>query len=314
VTDCYQYQYLMHAILASAGAHANLLYGNTEPGTAVRHRQNAIQGLNEALARWPLQADEAHAMLATSYLLAFQSHFMPDGFADYILSMRGSFQLKDVLRAQQLRGVFELELEDPGQLTVYLRPQNFHVLNQKLLGDALLSLDAIFPMVDSPSTHDIEKAIYQKLVEAVRYVVLVPRMHNIPDTVETQTPDPVQAAAEICKIDCLLQSQEWPQKEVIHLLSPSNTLSQVIMSHYAALRFVLTPLCAPELGMGTHVKAMVEWCEIMLGNVKDDGQIRWTDHVQWPARVTRAMRRCVNENQHLTLGELFDTLVEDPQY
>ena len=63
----------MHAMLALAGSHLSLHVDEGVHSRAILHRQNAIQGLEEAFTKWPPKAEEAHVMLATSYILGFQS-------------------------------------------------------------------------------------------------------------------------------------------------------------------------------------------------------------------------------------------------
>jgi len=79
----------MHGMLAMAGSHLDLYLDDSRENMALVHRQKAIRGLEEAFTRWPPQPHEAHVMLATSYLLAFQSSYMADGMLDHILSLRG---------------------------------------------------------------------------------------------------------------------------------------------------------------------------------------------------------------------------------
>lgn len=315
----------MHAVLASAGTHANLIYDNAESGVALYHRQNAIQGLNEALSRWPLQANEAHAMLATSFLLSFQSNFMPDGFVDHVMSVRGSHLLADMIRSHQLHGIFPTDktLHD---ITLQLRLENFPVLDQDLLSNALLSLDSIAPLLDTLDARDIERDLYQTVVESVQRITRASPRQLIPGCSDNSTqtdPYPADTATiQICDARAAFDAhvasvhilESRPQEEVLYLLSPSNTLSQIIMSHWAAVRFIIAPLTAPESALiNTPVKAMVEWYGIIINNVQDDERDQWTEYVRWPAMIHSCMKQCVEQNPRLTLTGLFDILIKDPK-
>ena len=71
-----QYEYLMHGILALAGSHLSIFVDDSSGNSGLAHRQKAIVGLESAFAKWPLNAEEAHVMLATSYVLATQSNYV----------------------------------------------------------------------------------------------------------------------------------------------------------------------------------------------------------------------------------------------
>jgi hypothetical protein len=320
----YQYEYLMHAVLASAGTHANLVYENAEYGVALYHRQNAIRGLNAAMARWPMTAHEAHAMLATSFLLSFQSNLMPDGFIDHVMSVRGSHLLVDIIRSHQLEGVFPVD-DSLHDITLQLRLENFPVLDQDLLRNALLSLDGIAPLLDTLDARDIQRDMYRTLIESVRPITPVPQPQSVVDdsnnendiayhvnTATVKIADAARAFDALASSIYILETR--PQEEALCLLDSNNTLSQIIMSHWAALRFILAPLSAPERALlNTPVKAMVGWCGKIVNHVQDDHRDQWTKYIRWPAMIISCMRQCVEQDPKLTLAGLFDILVKDPK-
>lgn len=175
----------MHSILALAGSHLSTLSDNPSDQMALLHRQKAITGLEEAFGRWPHNAVEAHVMLATSYLLACQSLYITDGFLDHILSIRGCALLSQLISSNHLDGVFSVcpRLHNMG---LRLKLKNFPALDQLLIRHALHSL-AGFSHHLSAGT-DIERALYAKLVESIR-PLLVPIQHLEPP----RPPSPVQA-------------------------------------------------------------------------------------------------------------------------
>src|SRR5207253_3221094 len=119
----------------------SLLVDDPRCKMALSHRQMAIKGLEEAFTRWPPTADEAHAMLATSYLLAGQSGYMPDAFVDHILCLRGCALLSQMILTDRLEGVFSV---DPNlhSMALELKLKNFPALDQALARRALRSLAA----------------------------------------------------------------------------------------------------------------------------------------------------------------------------
>lgn len=96
----------MHSVLALSGSHLSLLVDDSKGIMALSHRQKAITGLDEAFSRWPPKAEEAHVMLAASYILAFQSSYLPDGFLDHVLSLRGCAVLSQAILTDHLPGGF----------------------------------------------------------------------------------------------------------------------------------------------------------------------------------------------------------------
>ncbi|KAF2182278.1 hypothetical protein K469DRAFT_712904 [Zopfia rhizophila CBS 207.26] len=337
----HQYEYLMHSIIAMSGSHLSLLVDDPRCKMALSHRQVAIKGLEEAFTRWPPTADEAHAMLATSYLLATQSGYMPDGFLDCILSLRGCALLSQMIFRDRLEGVFSV---DPNLLGtgLGLKPNNFLTLDQALVRDALRSLARFAHHLKADTAKDIEKALFVRLVESVR-PLLVPSQGSqqsepspSPSPPHTETnseavdestdstvsafayttevppnnrPDPVTAFNALASILLLLTT--WSQEDVLHIFAPSSKLANVLMAHFGAVRFLVWPLFGPEAAMRTPVKAMVEWCEKLLDTVEDD-EVKWTKYIEWPRRVFRTMRSCIHQKRGLTLGDFLDVLMKDP--
>ncbi|KAF2464909.1 uncharacterized protein BDR25DRAFT_306977 [Lindgomyces ingoldianus] len=166
-TFSHHYDYLMHAILALAGSHLSMFIDDPRGNMALSHRQTAIKGLEEAFARWPPKADEAHVMLATSYLLAFQAGYMPDGFLDNILSLRGCAFLSQFILSNRLEGAFSVEpnLHSTG---LELKLRNFPSLDQTLVRNALRSTVHFSHLLEADTTQDIEKALFAQLVESIR--------------------------------------------------------------------------------------------------------------------------------------------------
>lgn len=170
-TLSHQYEYLMHSILALAGSHLDSLVEDPEGHSALVHRQKAITGLEKAFTRWPPQAHEAHAMLATSYLLAHQSSFMVDGFLDNILSLRGCALISQMIHSHRLKGAFTI-IPDMDTAFLEWKPNNFPAFDRHLARDALCSMANFAPHLTLPSAHDIERALVAQLVECLAPLLL----------------------------------------------------------------------------------------------------------------------------------------------
>jgi hypothetical protein len=170
----------MHGILAFSGSHLSLLSNDGKSDLALAHRQQAIAGLEEAFTRWPPKAEEAHVMLATSYLLAFQSVFMTDGSLDHVLSLRGCALLSQGILSNQLEGTFSVKRTQPDR-SLDLRFGKLPHLDQGLARDALSSLASFAHLLVAPNAHDIERALFAQLVESIR-PLLLPNELDTPET------------------------------------------------------------------------------------------------------------------------------------
>lgn len=111
-------------------------------------------------------------MLATSYLLAFQSAYIPDGFLDHVLSLRGCAFLSQTILSHQLEGVFSIEPNMHGACAEW-KMENFPALDQQLASDGLHSISRIALRLATYSTHKIERALITQLAECIR-PLLVP--------------------------------------------------------------------------------------------------------------------------------------------
>ncbi|KAF2268162.1 hypothetical protein CC78DRAFT_510601 [Lojkania enalia] len=353
----HQYDYLMHALLALSDSHLSMFVNDPKANMALAHRQKAIRGLEQAFSKWPPTAEEIHAILATSYLLSFQSMFMPDGFIDCIVSLRSCSMLSQYILEHRLAGAFAVpqSLEYMG---LELKLRNFPVLDQELVRDGLRSLDNIKQFVNTPSSRTIEKTIFAQLVESLRPLLFPPSRSEsifpsypiiqaslntgidnassgiyrppfnhilkgklkgsfeevisqpIAEVPHSHIPDPVRSFQGLVSGTIILNT--WPQDEVLELLSPSNKLGNILMAHFCAVRFIVAPLTAHEGGMKIPFKGMLEWCERFVDIVEDDEDVKWTQYVDWTARMLRTMRSCVNQRRGLTFGELYDILTNDP--
>jgi hypothetical protein len=354
----------MHAILALSGSHLTAFIDDPKATMALSHRQKAITGLEEAFSRWPPKAEEAHVMLASSYLLAFQSTFMPDGFFDSIVSLRGCALISQMILSARLEGTFSV---DPNMTNGFINARllNFPTLDQLLARQALRSLAGFLHMLDEPGVHEIERTLYAELIGTVRPLLLAvddstllmdeiptpdlteamstapsspfcaPTPRNVirnplfPDEPSTSyeevkslgvegiascPPDHEQSPTKAFNalMSTLLILTTWSQDELTHLLSPSNQLGNVLMSHFFACRFLVSPLSAPETAMRTPIWAMVEWCERILYVVEDDEKVKWTEFVKWPRLIVRTLRCCLNQKRGLTFGDVHDILLHDP--
>ncbi|KAH7416621.1 hypothetical protein BKA64DRAFT_636026 [Cadophora sp. MPI-SDFR-AT-0126] len=158
-----QNEYLIHAILAIAASHLELITGIDFQTTAIYHRIHAIKGSNTAISTKRQTGSDADALLASCYLLAFQSSYIEDGLQEFLQTVRGCSILSNHLMAENLPMTFILTEED-----------NFSFMEERLMylpalpGDliegAKNSLAAVLPLLDRP----VNLLFYQVLFNIIK--------------------------------------------------------------------------------------------------------------------------------------------------
>ncbi|KAJ4377373.1 hypothetical protein N0V83_000198 [Neocucurbitaria cava] len=183
----HQYPYLMHAMLGVSGSHLDLQVDRPKIGLALTHRQKAISGLEKAFARWPPPAHEAHIMLATSYLLAFQAGYLADGLLDHVLAFRGCASLSKLILTSGMSGPFVVHA-NYHKMTNLIKCRHFLPrLDQAIASEALCSISRFSHLIAAPTTHAIDKALVAQLVEAVRALLETETQPSALPTEDSQT-------------------------------------------------------------------------------------------------------------------------------
>ena len=74
--------------------------------TAISHRVRAIEALSKAVTEGITCWEKGNAMLATCFVLVFQSLFLDDGLTEYISFLRGIFAIAMELSQKKMKFVF----------------------------------------------------------------------------------------------------------------------------------------------------------------------------------------------------------------
>ncbi|PKX90587.1 Zn(II)2Cys6 transcription factor [Aspergillus novofumigatus IBT 16806] len=157
-----KHEYVMHAILALSSSHLALLTGSALPVEALRHRQRALRGLNEAMSRAPSETSDADAMLAACYILTFQSSYMLDGLSEYIMMLRGCGLVTGLMLQRNLHGSFSIDVNSHIK---YMEAQSdrFPTIDSRIASDGIRSLSLVKPLLQ----HPIEEVFYQLLFDFI---------------------------------------------------------------------------------------------------------------------------------------------------
>lgn len=375
-----QYPYLMDAMLALAGSHLAIQVENPKTSLALQHRQKAIVGLEDSFSRWPPTAEESHIMLATSYLLCFQSSYMEDGFLEHFLSLRGCSFLSQLILGEGFRGPFS-DQKALGMIRMDTTFCNFPVVDQELLREALLSIKGLSSLMTGPIAHPIEKAIVGQLIETLQCLLVsevenpelrdafdstteydeesnttsipgtalvsgftkastLPQMASGPNspsdlyafanpilpgglgvvfdkidwenltTAPPGAPYPLQSFIAVMAILTIFST--WPHDGLMHVFDPTNQLGNVVMAHFCAIRFVLSPLSAPRNALTTPIRATAQWSAQIIAAIDDDESGEWAQYVEWPKKILRCMEECIEKHKGFTMEGVRDMLLRDP--
>ncbi|KAH6841911.1 hypothetical protein B0T12DRAFT_361726 [Alternaria alternata] len=356
-----KYPYLMDAMLALAGSHLAIQVENPKTSLALQHRQKAIVGLEDSFSRWPPTAEESHIMLATSYLLCFQSSYMEDGFLEHFLSLRGCSFLSQLILGEGFRGPFS-DQKALGMIRMDTTFCNFPVVDQELLREALLSIKGLSSLMTGPIAHPIEKAIVGQLIETLQCLLVsesnttsipgtalvsgftkastLPQMASGPNspsdlyafanpilpgglgvvfdkidwenltTAPPGAPYPLQSFIAVMAILTIFST--WPHDGLMHVFDPTNQLGNVVMAHFCAIRFVLSPLSAPRNALTTPIRATAQWSAQIIAAIDDDESGEWAQYVEWPKKILRCMEECIEKHKGFTMEGVRDMLLRDP--
>lgn len=350
----------MDAMLALAGSDIAWLVDEPDTKAPLTHRQRAIRGLEDAFSRWPPTAEEAHVMLATSYLLCFQCGFIEDGFLEHILSLRGCALISQIILKEVFDGPFAVKV-NMQTFTLAKQLERFPHLDQDIICEALLSIRAFKDLMPCKEKPAVERAIVLQFIETLQPLLesaphsckdsgspepdlhtrvkkymtknttpygqmfvqnpLVPRdlkdafdnfdWKNI-TTASLPKPDALQSFNALMTSLMILANCEFTDLE--RLFDKTNQLSNVIMAHFLAIRFIISPLGAPYSAMRTPLGAVVQWTQRIIDAIEDEpgNGTKWTEYVRWPKKVLSCMQACTKQKRGMTFGHLYTILMQDP--
>lgn len=157
----------MHAILGMSASHLQLTTGASLSAQAINHRALAIKGSNDAISKTQRTGSDGDALLASCYLLAFQSSYMIDGMQDFFQMVRGCSLLHFQLITENLPMAFYLTEKDHFEV-MQERLLDLPAINLELIENAEKSLAACSAVLDN----DICEEFHRTLVECLESLKL----------------------------------------------------------------------------------------------------------------------------------------------
>ncbi|RYP50109.1 hypothetical protein DL768_004313 [Monosporascus sp. mg162] len=253
------YQYLMHAILGFAAS--DLMRKDPSLVTpAIMHRVKAINAIKKSLANVPNSStfEEGNALLATCFVLIFQSVSLEDGMAEYMTFFRGLLIVGIQMYCKGGKFIFTNCFGD-GQ-TALLEPlmEAIPPIRREWTDMAVASIEALEPLCK----HQLEVEYCQLLKEWA----------------ETLYTNSLQA----------LQIQ-MPQESFAYLINPENQVCLLLATHWIALKKIMATITDAEnrVNPGSHPQdgdpdlGVARWLKYMNRQVDDEHR----EHNQWPVWV-----------------------------
>jgi hypothetical protein len=274
----------MHSLIALGASHLTRVSPQNDYTTAaIVHRGKAIQGLNAALATGAKGYGEADALLAAAYALTFQASYMSDGMADFITMVRGCALITMQIHADKQRTAFNLD-HDIYFKIMEPRLENLPTLDQALLNPAVLSVEALRPLLRTTMDHHFHAAMLSVLYALQQ-----------------------SSKAGYMNFARLYGTFfDMSHEQFAVFVEPSNTPSQLLMAHFLALQLLLVPLAVcglekmPEASKARTALGSVEWAE----KIFEKTPVEMKVHMRWPMEVMAIVRREVEAATSGRYGEL----------
>jgi hypothetical protein len=116
--------------------------------TALSYRVKSITALNEAISRSNSSVAQGNAMLATCFVLLFQSVLLEDGLVEYMSFMRGIIAVCIHMGTRNVKFLFANMLEQTGIVQASL--QEAPLINPELPRGACRSLERFATLIENP--------------------------------------------------------------------------------------------------------------------------------------------------------------------
>jgi hypothetical protein len=236
----FQNEYLMHAILGMSASHLELLTGEPLSTIAIHHRLLAVQGSNAALSVKTRTGSDGDALLGACYLLAFQASYMRDGLFEFFTMIRGCSLLSIQLKEEKLPMAFFLTEKDHFHF-MEERLLDLPVISPELVEGAQNSLAAVQPLCTMPCHTDLYQLL-DECIEAIRISSLRGKfLLHLHCAISNMT---VPGYFKFISVfQCVIQ---MPPSDFAAFMSPTNTVSHILIANFFALQLVVAPIINRE--------------------------------------------------------------------
>ncbi|KAF7918135.1 uncharacterized protein EAE97_011906 [Botrytis byssoidea] len=238
--------------------------------TAINHRIKAIASLNTAISSGVNSFEEGNAMLATCFILLFQSTLISDGLVEYMTFIRGTIAIATYMGSQQIAFIFRELWGNQEVNSMDSALKQTPLIHGEFAKSACRSIENLFPLCKSQGQLDM----YGALLITARSLV-------------TSSRDAYFSLRSIYNVFSIKMSHE----DLRDLTRISNDTVNAILAHLVALQLIMTPITRVErLQRDTrHVVRdkfndgkIVKWLRHLHANVPDhmSKYYGWTRYVE----------------------------------
>jgi hypothetical protein len=132
--------------------------------SAIFHRILAIKYFNRALSAGLHTFEEGNAMLATCWVLLYQSILIDEGLSEYLTFVRGCVLVPLQMGSKDLKFLFKNLFSDDEIEKTRPSLQDMPAVNLRSVDAACTSLEALKPLCE----REVEKKVQGRLLELVR--------------------------------------------------------------------------------------------------------------------------------------------------
>lgn len=211
--------------------------------SAMSHRVLAIKALNQALSNGLHTFEEGNAMLATCYVLLFQSVLLEDGLAEYMSFIRGCVLIAQNMGCRKMKFLFHsfIGLDSLSVMEPYLRDQP--EINPAPVSAACKSLEAFEPLCQ----REYEKTFHNCLIKTARSLYTSSRNGRKSSLLFLNGANIFSAYICLREIYVVF-SYTMAHEDFQHFINPSNEIGQLLQSHFVAVQLLLSPITVNEMG------------------------------------------------------------------
>ncbi len=231
----------MHAILGMSASHRELLTGERLGTIAIHHRLLAIRGSNAALSVKPRAGSDGDALLGACYLLAFQASYMRDGLFEFFTMVTGCTLLSIQLKEEKLPMALFLTDKDHFHF-MEERLMDLPVICSELVEGAQTSLEAVQPLCTMPCDTNLYQLLHE-CIEVIRVSSLCGKFFLHPHYTISN-----MAIPGYFKFVSIFQGiiQMSPSDFATFFMSPTNTISDILIANLFSLQLVVAPIINRE--------------------------------------------------------------------
>ncbi|TGO36181.1 hypothetical protein BHYA_0133g00230 [Botrytis hyacinthi] len=250
------HDYLLRSILAlSASDLASDPTASTKSRnltcTAIHHRVKTIASLNAAISSGVNSFEEGNAMLATCFILLFQSTLISDGLVEYMTFIPGTIAIAICMGSQQIKFIFRESWGNQDINSMDSALKQTPLIDGELAKSACRSIESLLPLCKAQGELDM----YGALLITARSLI-------------TSSKDAYLSLRSIYNIFSFKMSYE----DFRDLTRMSNDVGNAILAHLVALQLIMTPI--------TRVERLQRDTRLVVRDKFNDGKtVKWLRHL-----------------------------------